>query len=62
MDVIETIALTKFHKTPAIILLLDFSKAFDIINQEYIFETLEFFNSGEDNVEKPRLYSDDRWT
>ena len=47
MDIIETIALTKYHKTPAIILLVDFSKAFDSINQEYIFETLKFFNFGE---------------
>ena len=29
MDIIETIALTKYHKTPAIILLVDFSKAKD---------------------------------
>ena len=33
LDIIETIALTKFHKTPSIILLLDFFKAFDSINQ-----------------------------
>ena len=26
---------------------MDFSKAFDSINQEYIFETLKFFNFGE---------------
>ena len=44
MDIMGTIALTKYHKTPAIILLVDFSKAFDSINQEYIFKTLEFFN------------------
>ena len=65
MNVIETIALTKFHKTPAIILLVDFSKAFDSINQEYIFKTLEFFNFGErngectmmiDGHEKQRMY------
>ena len=46
MDIIETIALTKYHKTPAIILLVDFSKAFDSINQDYIFETLAFFKFG----------------
>ena len=40
IDIIETIALTKYHKTPAIILLVDFFKAFDSINQDYIFETL----------------------
>ena len=46
MDIIETIALTKYHKTPAIILLVDFSKSFDSINQDYIFESLSFFNFG----------------
>ena len=44
MDIIETIALTKYHKTPAITLLVDFSKAFDSINQDYIFESLSYFN------------------
>ena len=40
MNIIETIALTKYHKTLAIIILVDFSKTFDSINQDYIFETL----------------------
>ena len=57
MDIIETIALTKYHKTPAIILLVDFSKAFDSINQDYIFKTLEFFNFGQNfiNIVKTML-------
>ena len=46
MDIIETIALTKYYKIPAIILLVDFSKAFDSMNQDYIFKTLSFFNFG----------------
>ena len=57
MDIIETIALTKYHKIPDIILLVDFSKAFNSINQEYIFETLEFFNFGQNfiNIVKTML-------
>ena len=46
MDIIETIALTKYHKTPAIILLVDFSKEFNSIKQDYIFKKLSFFNFG----------------
>ena len=42
MDIIEKIALSKFHKTPVIIFLVGFSKAFDSINQDYIFELLSF--------------------
>ena len=61
MDIIETIALTKYHKTPAIISLADFSKAFDIINQDYIFESLSFFNFGTHFIDivkqGPRIHS-----
>ena len=42
MDIIET----KYHKTPAIILLVDFSKEFNSIKQDYIFKKLSFFNFG----------------
>ena len=46
MDVLELIAISKFHKKPGMILLIDFSKAFDSINHEFIYETLEFLNFG----------------
>ena len=46
LDVIELIAISKFHKKPGMILLIDFSKAFDSINHEFIYETLEFLNFG----------------
>ena len=36
---------------------MDFSKAFDSINQDYIFETIEFFKFGQNfiNIEKTML-------
>ena len=46
LDVLELIAISKFHKKPGMILLIDFSKAFDSINCEFIYETLEFLNFG----------------
>jgi hypothetical protein len=46
LDVLETIAISNFHKKPGMILLIDFSKAFDSISHDFIYETLEFFNFG----------------
>ena len=43
LDIIETICLCNYHKKPAIILLIDFSKAFDSISHAYIYEALIFF-------------------
>jgi hypothetical protein len=39
-------SLGEIYKKPGMILLIDFSKAFDSINQEFIYETLEFLNFG----------------
>ena len=47
LDILETIAICNYHKKPAIILLIDFSKAFDSISHEYIYESLKFFNFGD---------------
>ena len=47
LDIIETIAICNYHKKPAVILLIDFSKAFDSISHAYIYETLKFFNFGD---------------
>ena len=47
LDIIETICLCNYHKKPAIILLIDFSKAFDSISHDYIYEALKFFNFGD---------------
>merc|ERR1712074_303721 len=47
LDILETIALCNNHKTQAIILLVDFSKEFDSISHEYIYESLKFFNFGD---------------
>jgi hypothetical protein len=44
--VLEIIAISNFHKKPGMILLIDFSKAFDSINHEFIYESLNFFNFG----------------
>ena len=46
LNVLEIIAISNFHKKPGMILLIDFSKAFDSINHEFIYETLNFFNFG----------------
>ena len=46
LDVLEIIAISNFHKKPGMILLIDFSKAFDSINHEFIYESLNFFNFG----------------
>ena len=43
LDVIELIAISKFHKKTGMI---NFSKAFDSINHEFIYETIEFLNFG----------------
>ena len=47
LDIIETNALCNHHKKPAIILLIDFSKAFDSISHDYIYESLKNFNFGD---------------
>ena len=47
LDILETIAICNYHKKTAIILLIDFSKAFDSISHDYIYESLKFFNFGE---------------
>ena len=46
LDILETIAINNHHKNPGIILLVDFSKAFDSISHKFIYEALEFFNFG----------------
>ena len=46
IDIIEQIAISKFEKNPGIILLVDFSKAFDSISHSYIYETFQFLNFG----------------
>ena len=46
LNVLEIIAISNFHKKPGMILLIDFSKAFDSINHEFIYESLNFFNFG----------------
>ena len=46
LDIIETIAICNYHKKTAIILLIDFSKAFDSISHDYIYESLKFLTSG----------------
>ena len=47
LDILETISILNHHKKPAIILLIDFSKAFDSISHKCIFEALNFFNFGD---------------
>ena len=47
LDIVESIAICNHHKKPACILLIDFSKAFDSISHDYIYETLRFFNFGD---------------
>ena len=47
LDVLEIIAISKYHKKPGMILEIDFSKAFDSINHNYIYETLSFLNFGQ---------------
>ena len=47
LDIIATICLCNYHKKPAIILLIDLSKAFDSISHAYIYESLKFFNFGD---------------
>ena len=47
LDILETIAICNHHKKPAIILLIDFSKAFDSISHDYIYESLKIFNFGD---------------
>ena len=42
LDIIETLAICNHHKKPASILLIDFSRAFDLISHDYIYETLSF--------------------
>ena len=46
IDIIEQIAISKFEKNPGIILLVDFSRAFDSISHSYIYETFSFLNFG----------------
>ena len=46
MNVLEAVVISNFHKKPGMILLIDFSKAFDSINHEFIYETLQFLNFG----------------
>ena len=46
LNVLEVIAISNFQKKPGMILLIDFSKAFDSINHEFIYETLQFLNFG----------------
>ena len=47
LDIIETIAIANHKKDPGMILLVDFSKAFDSISHSYIFETFNFLNFGD---------------
>ena len=63
LDILETIALCNYHKKPAIILLIDFSKAFDSISHEYIYESLKFSNFGDHFIKIVRqdLYRYDWW-
>ena len=42
LDIFETISILKHHKKPAMILLIDFSKAFDSISHNFIYDTLNF--------------------
>jgi hypothetical protein len=44
LDILETKAICNYHKKTSIILLIDFSKAFDSISHDYIYESLKFFN------------------
>ena len=46
LNVLEIIAISNFHKKAGMILLIDFSKAFDSISHEFIYESLTFFNFG----------------
>ena len=46
LDILEVIAISNFQKKPGMILLIDFSKAFDSINHDFIQEILEFLNFG----------------
>ena len=46
LDTIEQIAISKFEQNPGIILLVDFSRAFDSISHSYIYETFSFLNFG----------------
>ena len=45
LNLLEIIAISNFHKKPGMILLnlIDFSKAFDSISHECIYESLTFF-------------------
>ena len=47
LDILETIALCNHHKKQAMILLIDFSKAFDSISHDYIYESLKIFIFGD---------------
>ena len=51
LDIIETIAISNYEKNPGMILLIDFSKAFDSICHSYIYETFEFLNFGKNFVD-----------
>ena len=62
LDILENIALCNYHKTPAIILLIDFSKAFDSISHDYIYESLKFFNFGEYYINSENRYAYKRIT
>ena len=46
LNVLEVIAISNFHKKPGMLLLIDFCKAFDSINHEFIYETLQFLDFG----------------
>jgi hypothetical protein len=46
LDVLEVKAISNYHKKPGMILLIDFSKAFDSINHIFIYKTLQFLNFG----------------
>ena len=47
LDIMETISILRYHKKPAMILFIDFSKAFDSISHNFIYDTLRFLNFGE---------------
>jgi hypothetical protein len=46
LDILETIAICYYHKKTAIILLINFFKAFDSISHDYIYESLKILTSG----------------
>ena len=55
LQVFETLSKANHISCPLTSLLIDFSKAFDSINHEYILEVLEFFNLGPDMIKYVKI-------